>query len=361
MNKYWRQLSKREQRLALATGGLLLAAVIYLIVAPAASHLRWLDAEIERLEMDLINYTAQVSREETVTREFAKIAEQHSVRWTAEEIHDGLRREIDRLSLENPPEPGEERGNSNPSDGRIVSIREIPEGVLSDSGEGYREYQIGFRTAQARVPNLVTFIRRLQESPQALRIDALQLERVSPMDEEATATFEVTRTVVDGIPEEIAETTDEPGEPEDVEHIDNGLFEQWDSDSRKFASWNSRGAALDANERFATAGKHCLRAVASEPDAAVYQEVALTGGATYLLTADITVEGAAELGVANSEGNGLYEGTVTLDGDGAHRYALRFTASGPAGESVQVRAPYIRLTDADTVVYLDNVSLKRDE
>ncbi len=356
MTKWWSNLSAREQWLAIATVALFVGSVLYFVVSPAIERLDRADSQIQRLETELVQYTALLNRRERVDREFAKIAEDHSVEWTAEEIHDGLRREIDRVSLQNPPSPDVVREGGAPgSGGRVVTIDEIPQGQLSDAGEGYREYQIGFRTSPATLPNIIVFLRRLQESPQALRVNMLDLTRTSPDRNEIVATFEITRTVVDGI-------------PEDVEReaqllfagnlLENGDFEEWDGEAERFPGWVNEDSVVRASERFVTIGERSLQLEPASAPGRVYQEVELTGGETYELEFDLAATGPARVRVLDAETGEPLEGDVASSADERiKRYAARFTAPGDNGAARRVRVPVLEVLESDTVAYLDNARL----
>ncbi|MFP4172761.1 MAG: type II secretion system protein GspM [Candidatus Hydrogenedentota bacterium] len=356
MVNWWNQLSLREQGLAIAAAGLLLGSIIYFVVSPAIDRLERADAQIQRLESELVQYTALLNRRERVDREFAKIAEDHSVEWTAEEIHDGLRREIDRVSLEDPPSPDVVREGGAPGGGgRVVTIDEIPEGQLSDAGEGYREYQIGFRTSPAILSDITVFLRRLQESPQALRVHMLELSRTSPDSNEIVATFEITRTVVDGIPDDVER---EAQRLFAADLLENGSFEQWDAGQENFPGWLHVDSEVRASERFVTAGEQSLELEPASAPGRVYQEVEITGGETYEMAFDMAATGPARVRVIDAESDEALEGGVQPSpNERVKRYAARFTAPGDSGAPRRVRAPVLEVLESDAVAYLDNARL----
>lgn len=356
MVNWWNQLSLREQWLAIAAVGLVVGSVIYFVVSPAMERLNRVDAEIQRLESDLVQYTTLLNRRERVDREFASIAEDHSVEWSAEEIHDGLRREIDRVSLEDPPSPDVVREGGAPGGGgRVVTIDEIPEGQLSDAGEGYREYQIGFRTSPAILPDIAVFLRRLQESPQALRVNMLELNRTSPDSNRIVATFEITRTVVDGIPEDVER---EAQRLFAGNLLENGSFEEWDPGQERFPGWVNEDSVVRASDRFVTSGEQSLQLEPASAPGRLYQEVELTGGETYELEFDMAATGPARVRVIDVESGEPLEGEVEpSQGERIKRYAARFTAPGDNGAPRRVHAPVLEVLESDTVAYLDNARL----
>jgi len=354
---WWNQLSSREQWLAIAAVGLLVGSVVYFVVSPSMDRLDRVDAEIQRLESDLVQYTTLLNRRERVDRDFAAIAEDHSVEWSAEEIHDGLRREIDRVSLEDPPSPDVVREGGAPGGGgRVVTIDEIPEGQLSDAGEGYREYQIGFRTSPAVLSDLAVFLRRLQESPQALRVNMLELTRTAPDSNRIVATFEITRTVVDGIPDDVER---EAQRLFAGNLLENGDFEEWDAGQERFPGWLNEDSVVRASDRFVTSGEQSLELEPASAPGRVYQEVEVTGGETYELEFDMAATGPARVRIIDAESGEPLEGDIAASPDTQRikRYAARFTAPGDNGSSRRVHAPVLEVLESDGVAYLDNARL----
>jgi hypothetical protein len=69
-------------------------------------------------------------------------------------------------------------------------------GRLIKSGAGFREYQIEFSIRPVPLPALTGYLERLLESPQALRIDRIDMRR-DPERTEFAANLVITRTVVD--------------------------------------------------------------------------------------------------------------------------------------------------------------------
>ncbi len=189
------RISRRERRLAILAGIFLGLSLAYALLVHALESLAAMDAEIERLEEDLVHYTAQMQRLDEVEEAFQGVAAEHSSEWTQEEIHDRLRREIIRLSLLNAPPPGTavEVSTGGP---RLVSILQMPLGTLTRSEHGYREYAITFQTRPSTIRNIAQFLARLHKSPQVLRVEALELTRAH-YSTAVTARITVVRIVID--------------------------------------------------------------------------------------------------------------------------------------------------------------------
>ena len=194
----WSRRSVREQRLALAVGALTAGLLLLLIGKGAYQVLESLDREIGRLSNEILNSTRQIALHEGVEARFTQVANQHSSDWSESEIRDRLRQEIYRLSNLEPPAldaQGIPQSTNNES-GFLVEIPELGSGRLIESGEGYREYQIEFSIRPVALPALTGYLERLLESPQALRIDRIDLRR-DPERTEFAANLVITRTVVD--------------------------------------------------------------------------------------------------------------------------------------------------------------------
>jgi len=76
-----------------------------------------------------------------------------------------------------------------------VRIPTLQEGQLTQ-GEGHREYQIRFQIPAAGLNYLLSFLQRIEESNQLLRIDNLDIGR-PPDGTGVQALIQITRTVLD--------------------------------------------------------------------------------------------------------------------------------------------------------------------
>ncbi len=195
MFDHWANVSSRERRLATIGNFVVVLSIVYLGFLQAADRIATMNATMDALEQKLVFYSEQMGQLDEVDRAYSAIASEHSSEWTQEQIHDRLRREIARLSLVNAPSPVEGATLSG-SGQRLVDIREMPQGHLSSSESGYREYRIDFRTEPTSIQNITKFIERLHESPQALRVASLDLTR-SPNRNNVTARIHVIRSVID--------------------------------------------------------------------------------------------------------------------------------------------------------------------
>lgn len=194
----WARRTPREQGLAMAVFALTATLVVLLGVRSALTTIDRLDREIDRLQSDIVNYSYQIARRQAVEARFAQVAQQHSSAWSESEIRDRLRQEIYRLGNTVPPEL-DEKGIpvSTGGDGEVlVSIPELRGGQLEAGGEGFREYRLDFTVLPAPFLDMVTYIERLQQSPQSLRIDRIDMRR-DPGRPEVSAEIGITRIVVD--------------------------------------------------------------------------------------------------------------------------------------------------------------------
>jgi hypothetical protein len=354
----WEKMSTREQSMFTITILLVLIFVSVMTTSAAMGTLRGLDDDVDRLEQTLINYTQQVERSPAVDIAFARITNQHGSQMTKEEIHDGLRREILRLSSLNMPSPGQD---SITPGKRIVQWNSLPEGELKTGLVGYREYTIKFTTAQGSFQNFILFLRRLNESPQALRVQQLTLQRNFDSEETVLGSLEVARTVVDGVPDDIVEMMAENDPNRNL--ISNSSFEKWYADQALFEDWKSIGLVISRDEESATLDTQCLNAKANSDGAMLFQEVPLDGGATYTLSFDMAAQGPVNVQIQDAAGT-AYEGGLTLvaeTDDTARlykRYTMEFTVDEQQGKKKALRVPAVTLLKTGATVLLDNVQLK---
>ncbi|MBN2309534.1 MAG: hypothetical protein JXR94_11215 [Candidatus Hydrogenedentes bacterium] len=364
MRGLYERISPRERRLATGAASVILIGLVYLLALQAFARLDALDLEIEGLQQDLLYAARLAEQAEGVDAVFDAIAAEHSSQWSQEEIHDRLRREISRLAAKNAPPQGEVAPQGSPM---LVDIRSLPSGLLDEGGEGYRQYHIEFRTEPAPIQNLAVFLERLQESPQALRIDRVDLKR-PPQAGLFTATIAVTRTVIDdaapggGAPGPAPAPAQMDAPAPAANRARNPSFEQWDGDEAGFPEWQSEGLVLTQGTTHASDGAACLAAHARQPGGILFQLHELEAGATYDLYADILATGRAQLSATLDESGAPLESPVELDADGArYRYHVRFTVPGAPGTRVLLRAPCIVLEGDGKSLFLDNVVLMAGE
>ncbi|MBI5094908.1 MAG: carbohydrate binding domain-containing protein [Candidatus Hydrogenedentes bacterium] len=353
MNAFWKSRSVNERRLALVALGLVVLFLAYLVGGPAFRNLADLERQIEQREQDLITDTELAAHSEIVDREFAKIASEHSSKWTKQEIHDRLRQEIDRLAQQGPS-----GGN-----GPLVRIPVIPPGKLTEGGKDVREYQLTFKLAPASIGAVTEYLKRLHESPQALRVDGLELTRIPDMGQ-VIAQLDVTRTVVSGVADAaVAKAVTTAASTTQTNLIRNGSFEQAPKAPNVVNEWDVSGCTASPSKEFASDGSSSLAISGTQTGGAVSQKLELEAGATYEVRMDALVKigSAIRAGVADATGKGVLEGAVTLSADGTARgYIYRFTAPGTAGTPATVRVPYIELPQGQPYeVYVDNVQLRK--
>jgi hypothetical protein len=358
----WHRISERERRLIIVTLAAVLAAVGLVIVRGTMMRVALLDEQIVMLENDVLYYAQLAARRARVEEAFAGIASVHSSAWTQEEIHDKLQQEIRRLSLEQVRPPDAVTDESATPERYLVHIRSLPPGQLQESGRGYREYRITFRTEPNSISNVVAFLQRLEESPQALRVDSLELTRGAETTQVA-ASVTVTRTIIDytgaGAPE-----GSEGGQQEELSASPppnlarNGNFQRWSSDPPDAPEWESAGLSLSLDLAHTTEGAHALRADAVEANAVLYQIQELNAGGTYDLHFDAAVTEGALAGIYDeTAGEWLDSAQPMTAGGHVYRYHIRFTAPGVPGAPAALRAPYFVLDNPGATLILDRVIL----
>jgi len=355
MSSLFNSLSARERYLTIIVAVVLVVGVAYYTAFRAVTRLDELEDAIDRRQDELLLYQSQANRSASVESAFQLIASQHSSEWTREEINDRLRREIERLSVENPGPPDSVLDfQADMSSRRLVNIASYPQGQL-DTAEGYREYKIDFRVQPTDIRSLIVFLERLQESPQALRINELKLSR-DPVQRLVTAQVEVIRTVVN------SEPGPWDGESEDEDALANiarnGSFEEMDGSGEAFPEWQAEGLAIAQDSRFKTDGAICLQGTSQSADARVWQRQELAAGRTYELSVDVALIGSGRLQVVDEGQDKPYEGAAALlEGGDIYRYVVRFTVPGEPGTAVWVGAPVVAVDTPGSTVYMDAVVL----
>lgn len=347
-----RTWTARERRLAIVTGGIAVLAVAYAAVLGALDWLAVLDAQIEVQEDALVDAAERAGQRPAVEATFRKIAQEHASGLSAEEIYDGLSREITRLTFRNLPPPGGPLPQTQAE--RLVVINSIPAGVLDDTGDGYRTYRLNFRVEESNIRDILTFLERIRESPQALRIDALTLSRAWNAQAVA-AQVEIVRTVVDG------PSSTEPDEPPAAvasSPLQNGGFEDWDASGSRFPGWTADGVVVNRAADWATEGHAALHAAARDGGGAVYQELTLETGRAYRMAMDAYAAGPVRVGVVDPADGTALDGTVALpEAPVMQRYMIDIDVPGPPGGQRVYRVPHMAL-DAGSTLSVDRVELR---
>ncbi|GMU92559.1 MAG: hypothetical protein AMXMBFR4_16170 [Candidatus Hydrogenedentota bacterium] len=356
MLAYLEKMTPSERRLAALAAAVALTAVVVLVVLRALDRIDTLDATIDGLEQELLALTEQAAAAEPIEIAYRSMADQHSSQWTQEEIHDRLRIEITRLSLRDVPPEGQPLPATAGGAAALVDIRSMPMGALA-SGPGYRSYQISFKTEPAPIQNVATFLQRLQQSPQALRVDSLEIVRHA-LSDTVTASVRVTRTVIGD-----AATLEPPGaraiaEIESGNIARNPGFEEWDGAASTPSEWVIEDLRAVKHTDGATEGAASLRVESTAQAGAVYQEQQLQSGSLYELSFDARAWGSARAMIGGSPDGPVFDTGQPLIADGApYRYRLRFQVPGAGGERVPIRAPSIVIEGAGGAVLIDNVIL----
>lgn len=184
MSSLWSRLGSGERRLAWAALVVLGVAVVLSGAQRAVDRQCGLQERLAALENEVVSSTSEVALSRRVAARYAALAVAHASGLTEAQISDGLQSELDRLSLR--PESGKQ----------LLKVVYRPEGVLTACA-GYREYQTTFTTQPTSLAAVAEFLSRLQQSPQALRVDRIDLRRDNPAARSVVAQITVTRTVVD--------------------------------------------------------------------------------------------------------------------------------------------------------------------
>lgn len=353
MRNYWKNMSRREKRLALITGVMLIVGIAFVGAYRARAYLVELDSRIAQLEQEIRNLTLQDNQKDSVESAYRTMAADHSSRWSKEEIHDRLRREIYRLALKVPPsaDSGSSVANLTRED-YMVRIPMLREGTLIEDGKGFREYQIRFRIPATRIGNLLRFVGRLQASPQVLRIDSLEFAR-APASTVVSVSLEVTRTVMETDYEVLPVLDANEG------ILANASFEEWDRALKRFYPWKSTDIEVRPTTNFVTHGDWCLEAIASQQQGAIYQHQRLQAATSYKLTMDITSTVPAQLTVQRENGV-AYTGHQEVIADGkTYHYEVSLSTEAASGALIDLLAPYITVEPGSGQLHLDNVRLTK--
>ncbi len=351
LTNIWGRMNPREQRLALIVAALAGCLLLLFLGQSAYTYLQELDRSIRQTQDNIINYTYQIARKQIVESQYAQVSKQHSSEWSEEEIQDRLRSELYRLAEKIPP-PLDENGipiKTTTESGKLVEIPQLHAGILAEGGEDYREYKLNFRIPAAKLSDMVSFIERLQTSPQTLRIDTLDFIR-NPLNDYVRTNIDITRTVASGVVD-----------AEEPEAADAVISEEVLPEN--LADWKCRGGNVSIAQEYATTEDgNVIKAVSGSENTQLYALRKLHSGKSYLLQADITATGDALLGVAYGTAKEHFPEPEKVRGDGrTYQYQLEFTLPEIKATTTSVRAPYILLQQPETEVYIDNLIVQELE
>ncbi len=345
----WGKISPREQRLAVIMAVLALLLAVAAMGRSAYEHLIALDNQILQLQDNILTFHREMALKQSVEAQYMKVAAQHSSRWTEAEIHDRLRAEIYRLAQVDPP-PLDENGTpvrTTSDSGSLVEIPTLQPGTLNDSGEAYREYQINVNVSSAPLDALLTFLERLQASPQSLRLDIIDIAR-EPLANVGAARIELTRTVVNG--------TDEPIKvPQGSQ-----LPPRQERENIRLKEWRCEGAALEELPGDNPAVPRGIMMAADQPGDAIFFKDVFVAGTSYDLFLEAAVSGAATIGIEDVLAKKMLPGAESAKGDGnAYRYHIEFTVPEGTSPTVELRAPVIVAGAPDTKAAVFSLRLKK--
>lgn len=346
------QLSLREQRLAIAVACLLALYISFRLVRAATGYIDQLDTKIDRLQADIVNFSYLITRKESVEEQYERVAAQHSSEWTQAEIHDRLRQEIYRLA-ERQPSALDVNGipiGTGTASGKLVEIPAIGQGTLVETEGGFREYRLSFRIPSAELKDVVDFLDRLQMSPQALRIDGLDILRDATQSKVGT-TVEISRIIAAGTKEgEDGAATGTAAKPLTVQELNA-------------TNWECEDCAAEMERDALTNQVAALYARSTQGNGNLFMPRALPAGAVYELQIDARAEGEVWLGMRSDKKSGedaaaLEEIPVVGEGQ-ANRYTVRFTVPGNAGSRTQVRVPHFNLAAPGAALWIDRFAMDR--
>ena len=336
LGEYWNKLSSRERRLALIVLALAGMITCLMVVRRVHERILELDDSIMMLEDSLVESQYQVTRREAVEEEYRGVASQHSSAWSGAEILDRLRNEIYRLA-HNIPSPLNANGVADQVEngsGLLVNLPELGEGVLNSNDKGFREYQISLKVSNVPITSFISYLERLQASPQSLRIDGLNMKR-NVLDDRVTASIDLTRIIVDRV-----EAT-------------------WTYFGQDVANWVNKGCQLE-NAVEPVAGGKVVHVKPAGPKGAAYVSVELDAGEVYELDVKATTKGKVSLRIFDEGTNSLLEGQAVLEPSSQlYDYRIRFTLPGDQGSKTSVRLPIVSLEAPDSEAYVSLLAYRK--
>jgi hypothetical protein len=332
------RLNPRERRLAAAVVVLALALAAMAFGRGAMTRLRMLDTNIEQRQQNLVNYTYAISRKQSVEAHYVKVAAQHSSKWSEPEIHDRLRQEIYRLAQKNPSPLDENGVPLRAGDGpKLVDIPSLPQGTLTSAEEGYRQYALSLQLPNTSMDAVFTFLSRLQDSPQSLRIDSLDVFR-DALTPATSAKVDITRIIVNGAGPAASDSARPSAE----------------------GQWKCDGGEVKQQAPSEGSVRQIMKVQALQEGGQFYRIAPLDAGASYEMFLDAKINGKAKLGVADESGKDFFPGAEDIPKDRKpYRYTVKFTVPGAAGSQVVLRAPCLVFQGVDTRIMIYNVMLKK--
>lgn len=192
----WQNRSPRERFLFLCTAVLLVLALVLLLTKQMMVYQDYLDRSIVQLQDNLLNQRAQMDHLDKVEKAFARMQQQHVSDWSEAEIQDRMKQEILRLARKDPAPlqdgvPVRIQSAGEP----LVVVPSLGSGALYEKESGVKQFRISFSLVPTQLENVVAFIKRLQESPQDLIVDGVQLRR-NPLVSTVTADISVSRVFI---------------------------------------------------------------------------------------------------------------------------------------------------------------------
>lgn len=337
LGEYWTRLSGRERRLAVLVMGLAAALICLSLIRRAKERIDELDSSITMMEDSIVQAQYQIARRAAVEEEYGGVAAQHSSAWSEAEILDRLRNEVYRLA-HNIPSPLNENGVADQVEngsGLLVNLPELGEGSLNANDKGFREYQISVQISDVSLPAMISYLERLQASPQSLRVDGLNLKR-NLLNDRVTASIDLTRIVVD--------RTESP----------------WNYAGIEASQWVNKGCRITDAMDPAPGGRKAVQFQSAGPRGASYFAAELDAGEMYELQLEASARGKVSLRLFDESLNQMLDGSAVLTADGQpYNYRIRFVLAGEKGTKTNVRLPIISLDDPDCEVYVSSLAYRK--
>ncbi len=334
IHNFWKRFSQREQRLLLAVVVVCLLFALNMTYRSTMGYINELENTLDRLQEDLVNYTHQIALRQNVEAEYAKVARQHSSKWTEAEIHDRLRQELYRLAQKYPPELNEEGIpiRTVTTAGTLVEIPSLQQGILRTTDKNYREYTLNVKLPLTDFASIIMFLQRLQSSPQSLRIDNIDIRR-HPLEEKVSVDMDITRIITAGM----------PGDGVQSSTVMEISFDPVD--------WLCTGGTLTA-QKDPQRPNNILVAESTEDTMNLAYVRSFRPGEKWILEIDISAGAEAYL-MLSSPDNITFEGKETLKNDGkTYRYTVSMTLPEVKQERLRVRVPHIVVQGKGNKVYI---------
>jgi hypothetical protein len=207
---------------------------------------------------------------------------------------------------------------------------------------------------------IIDFLERLQQSPQSLRVDKLELYR-TPESDQVAASVVITRTIANGA---VGGSDGAGGQKA------SGAAAQRNAAAADTArgggtgriplsasDWTTGGCRAELVE--AAGAKPFLEIKAESGNATAELGRKLSGDTAYEAIFEMSATGKAEFGMGMEGEKAFFPDSVPLKGDGAkYRYQVQFGVPNGAAKG-RVACPRLMLAEKGTVVQIHNILLRK--